>query len=335
MRFSATPDAGTAIRAVENAVRDALAVIEELQSNPTFVYEDDFGVAHVAPAAFADQGAKPQALGLITAAEGISLAFSDEDASVFRIRDLEWAARNLRAIAGELDTVDDFTVELPHDERVAHIQRAVLREVTRHSPVALEQMTRSAAVKLRGSESLDDQQRAAVQSPSGQDLLVNAGAGSGKTHMLSMRIARLVAEGAVSADRCVVLTFSRGAREQIQQRLNAFALAEHPVMSGIDVRTIHSLGRRVLHLAASTGRTRVRPGFQVMTDGRRVMPNGTSVTAPSLFLEQYDRIFTGVADGKTERARLALYPSAINALRSGHPQLGVVATASDLPEDGT
>jgi DNA helicase-2/ATP-dependent DNA helicase PcrA len=187
--------------------------------------------------------------------------------------------------------------------------------------------------QLRGSDLLDTQQRAAVEAPSNVDLLVNAGAGSGKTHMLSMRIARLVAERDVEADRCIVLTFSRAAREQIQSRLSAFAMAEYPALTRVDVRTIHSLGRRILQIAASAGKTRVRPGFQVVTDGRRRLDDGKPVTAPLPFLEQYDRLFDGIVDGRSARARLALYPNAINALRMGHPRLGVVSAADEVPAD--
>ena len=35
-------------------------------------------------------------------------------------------------------------------------------------------------------------------------------------------------------------------------------------------------------------------------------------------------------DGRSEKARLVLYPAAINTLRLGHPQLGVVATSEDF-----
>ena len=42
------------------------------------------------------------------------------------------------------------------------------------------------ALLLRGSDLLDDQQRAAVNAPSGRDLLGNAGAGSGSSAKLSL-----------------------------------------------------------------------------------------------------------------------------------------------------
>jgi DNA helicase-2/ATP-dependent DNA helicase PcrA len=128
----------------------------------------------------------------------------------------------------------------------------------------------------------------------------------------------------------VVLTFSRGAAEQIRDRLNSLALAEYPNLAGIDVRTIHSLGRRVLRLAASSGKSRVRPGFQVVAEGRKSFDKGRPVTAPLPFIDHYDRLFDGIDDGLPDRRRLELYPSAINALRNGHPDYGVVTRPEGL-----
>ncbi|HEX2766797.1 MAG TPA: ATP-dependent helicase [Candidatus Limnocylindria bacterium] len=314
-------------------IAGALQAIDAIADGGSFVFQDDFGTSYIDPSAFADGTHSPAALGVLTAAEGLTLAFSDEEATSFEIGDLAWAAASLRAIDSELVAVGEDRLQLPFEARAEHIRMAVLREISRRTEVDIVPADERVPVRLRGSDLLDPQQQAAVEAPPEVDLLVNAGAGSGKTHMLSMRIARLVAERDVEADRCIVLTFSRAAREQIQSRLSAFAMAEYPALTRVDVRTIHSLGRRILHTAASAGKTRVRPGFQVITDGRRRLGDGKPVNAPLPFLEEYDRLFYGVDDGRSERARLALYPNAINALRMGHPRLGVVSGADELPDE--
>jgi len=327
------PSAQAALAVVRREIASALQAIEAVSQNGSFTYEDDLGTKYLDPAVFTDGGHSLTALGLLAASEGLSLAFSDEETTSFAVGDLAWASANLRAISSELEAVGEDRLQLPTDQRAEHIRRAVLREISRRTDIDVVVATERTSAPLRGSDPLDAQQRAAVEAPSEVDLLVNAGAGSGKTHMLSMRIARLVAQRDVDADRCIVLTFSRAAREQIQGRLAAFAMAEHPALTRVDVRTIHSLGRRILHIAASAGKTRVRPGFQVVTDGRRRLGDGKPVSAPLPFLEQYDRLFHGIDDGRSQRARLALYPNAINALRMGHPRLGVVSTADELSAD--
>lgn len=333
MIVTVRPDASSALAEVKAAVAAALTTIEKIAGGGGFTLQDDFGSRFVDPVALADGELSPTSLGLIAAAEGLTLAFSDAEESSFEVGDLDWASENLRAIADELQAHSPSQLRLPSDDRVDHIRRAVFREISRGTEIDIRPQEGGEIAILRGSDLLDPQQRAAVDAPFGTDLLVNAGAGSGKTHMLSMRVARLVAQREVGADRCLVLTFSRAAREQIQERLNSFALSEYPALSRVDVRTIHSLGRRILSLAASGGKTRVRPGFQVVTDGRRTLGDGKPVTAPLPFIEHYERLFDGVTDGRSERARLALYPHAIDAMRMGHPRLGVLTMADDLPID--
>jgi DNA helicase II / ATP-dependent DNA helicase PcrA len=68
---------------------------------------------------------------------------------------------------------------------------------------------------LRG---LTPEQREAVTSPAPR-LLVRATAGSGKTHVLTLRIQRRIANGTMEADRTLVMTFTRKAADELRQRL--------------------------------------------------------------------------------------------------------------------
>ena len=269
MMYSAQPSAAAAIAAVRRRIAEALGTIAAISDGAGFTYEDDFGARFVDPVALEKAGHDAESLGLLAAAEGIRLAFGDEEGSAFAVEDLTWAETNLRAIGTELDAVGVDRIQLPYNDRTEHIRAAVLREVSRVSGVQISRLEAPRSVLLKDSARLDVQQRAAVEASAAIDLLVNAGAGSGKTHMLSLRIARLVADASISPDRTLALTFSRAAREQIQDRLNGLALTECPPLTRVDVRTIHSLGRRILLLASNAGKTRVRPGFEVVSEGGR------------------------------------------------------------------
>jgi DNA helicase-2/ATP-dependent DNA helicase PcrA len=65
---------------------------------------------------------------------------------------------------------------------------------------------------------LTPEQREAVMSPS-RRLLVRATAGSGKTHVLGLRIQRRIADDEISADQVLAMTFTRKAGDELRKRL--------------------------------------------------------------------------------------------------------------------
>ncbi len=65
---------------------------------------------------------------------------------------------------------------------------------------------------------LTPEQRETVMSPA-RRLLVRATAGSGKTHVLTLRIQRRVADGEVAPDQVLAMTFTRKAGEELRRRL--------------------------------------------------------------------------------------------------------------------
>jgi len=99
---------------------------------------------------------------------------------------------------------------------------------------------------------LNPAQRAAVEHGDGP-LLVIAGAGSGKTRVLTSRIARLVAERGVAPHEILAVTFTNKAAGEMRERV-ARALGEEP--SGMWIGTFHGIGARVLRANATlVGRT--------------------------------------------------------------------------------
>jgi DNA helicase-2/ATP-dependent DNA helicase PcrA len=65
---------------------------------------------------------------------------------------------------------------------------------------------------------LTPEQREAVTSPA-RRLLVRATAGSGKTHVLTLRIQRQIAQKEVDADQVIAMTFTRRAGDELRRRL--------------------------------------------------------------------------------------------------------------------
>ncbi|HEY6624205.1 MAG TPA: ATP-dependent helicase [Acidimicrobiales bacterium] len=86
----------------------------------------------------------------------------------------------------------------------------------------------------RALESLTQSQRLAVYEPA-QAVCVLAGAGSGKTRVLTLRVARRIRDGEAEADHTVVCTFTRKAAADLRARLRAFGVPT--VTPGLASRT--------------------------------------------------------------------------------------------------
>ena len=93
---------------------------------------------------------------------------------------------------------------------------------------------------------LNDSQRAAVEHPGGP-LLVLAGAGSGKTRVLTARIAHLIQARGVRADRIFAVTFTNKAAEEMRGRVGTLLGADP---RGLWIGTFHSLAARLLRREA-------------------------------------------------------------------------------------
>ncbi|HXM58248.1 MAG TPA: UvrD-helicase domain-containing protein [Candidatus Dormibacteraeota bacterium] len=108
-------------------------------------------------------------------------------------------------------------------------------------------------------DTLNDPQRQAVTHRSGP-LLILAGAGSGKTRVLTMRIANLIHHG-VAADRILALTFTNKAAREMRTRLKAL-LGKAP--DGLWVGTFHAIATRMLRPHAD--RLGYRAGFTIFDE---------------------------------------------------------------------
>ena len=87
---------------------------------------------------------------------------------------------------------------------------------------------------------LDADQRAAVTSPTGI-VVVRAGAGSGKTTVLTRRIAWRALTDSADITRTLAITFTRQAATEMRARLAQFDLDGHPTIG-----TFHAVARRII-----------------------------------------------------------------------------------------
>jgi superfamily I DNA/RNA helicase len=85
---------------------------------------------------------------------------------------------------------------------------------------------------------LEETQRRAVLADPTAPLLISAGAGSGKTRVLTMRIAALLEHHHARPEQILALTFTKKACEEMQERV--FKLCPQIAKHALTVKTFHS-----------------------------------------------------------------------------------------------
>src|SRR5579863_1002232 len=130
-------------------------------------------------------------------------------------------------------------------------------------------------------DDLNPAQRDAVLAPEGP-ILILAGAGSGKTRVLTYRIAHLLAEGKAMPERMLAVTFTNKAAGEMRERIAAMVgeKSRWPWVS-----TFHSACARILRQEAET--LGFRPNFSILDEGdamtvmRRVIEEAALAGAPT------------------------------------------------------
>ncbi len=90
-------------------------------------------------------------------------------------------------------------------------------------------------------DKLNESQRKAVFSPIDRPILVVAGAGSGKTRVLTLRIAYLVREIGIPENRILAVTFTNKAANEMKDRLSSYVDVDK-----LTIGTFHSFALRLI-----------------------------------------------------------------------------------------
>src|SRR5919112_2492970 len=126
------------------------------------------------------------------------------------------------------DTRPEKPDDLAHEPRAGSLSARARAAVAPQSPY------------LAG---LNPEQRAAVEATEGP-VLVLAGAGTGKTRVLTTRIAHLIATGKAYPSQILSVTFTNKAAREMRERITAVI---GPVAEGMQwLGTFHSIGTKIL-----------------------------------------------------------------------------------------
>ena len=130
-------------------------------------------------------------------------------------------------------------------------------------------------------DDLNPAQRDAVLAPEGP-ILILAGAGSGKTRVLTYRIAHLLAERKAAPERMLAVTFTNKAAAEMRERIAAL-VGENSRWPWVS--TFHSACARILRQEAEA--LGYRPNFSILDEGdamtvmRRVIEEAALAGAPT------------------------------------------------------
>ena len=167
-------------------------------------------------------------------------------------------------------------------------------------------MTVASDRETRLVEDLNESQRAAVEHRGGP-LLIVAGAGSGKTRVLTRRIAHLLASGDAQPGEILAITFTNKAAGEMKERVAELIGARARVMW---VSTFHSACVRILRSESS--RLGVTSGFTIydQADSLRLMGMvlrdldlDAKRYTPRSFLAQVSNLKNELIDFETSAAR--------------------------------
>ncbi len=137
----------------------------------------------------------------------------------------------------------------------------------RSRPPPLDSITSAIATELLSG--LNDAQREAVLATSGPVLVV-AGPGSGKTRVLTHRIAYLMEVEQVPGDRILAVTFTNKAAREMRARIEQ--LRQGRPLDGITMGTFHAFGARLLreNPGIVADRLGIMPQFSIYDDGDQI-----------------------------------------------------------------
>ncbi|HRK84892.1 MAG TPA: UvrD-helicase domain-containing protein [Alcaligenes sp.] len=145
--------------------------------------------------------------------------------------------------------------------------------------------------------------------------LVLAGAGSGKTRVITQKIAYLLRECGYTGRQVVALTFTNKAAREMNERIRA--LVDHKLLRGLTVSTFHSLGLRMLREEAQ--HVGLKPRFSILdaNDALAIIQELLATTDKGRLrsVQQEISLWKNALMGPDQAERAANSPSQIEAAR--------------------
>jgi DNA helicase-2/ATP-dependent DNA helicase PcrA len=136
---------------------------------------------------------------------------------------------------------------------------ASIAPLPREGGIAARARAAAMGAAARYLDGLNPEQREAVEAMDGP-VLVLAGAGTGKTRVLTTRIAHIIATGRARAHQILAVTFTNKAAREMKERV---AMLAGPTAEGMPwLGTFHSIGTKILrHHAELVG---LKSGFTIL-----------------------------------------------------------------------
>ncbi|HEY2705294.1 MAG TPA: UvrD-helicase domain-containing protein [Candidatus Dormibacteraeota bacterium] len=172
-------------------------------------------------------------------------------------------------------------------------------------------------------DGLNEAQRRAVEAPDGP-LLIFAGAGSGKTRVLTCRIAHLVATGRARPSEILAVTFTNKAAREMRTRIEELVGES---ASGMWLGTFHALGARLLRRdGESIG---VPASFVIYDEADRVVALRRASEAAGVDVKRYppSQVGHAISAAKNELMDAAAYAGSPDARGYLGAQVAKVYTA--------
>ncbi len=167
------------------------------------------------------------------------------------------------------------------------------------------------------TSTLDDRQAEAVLHTEGP-LLVLAGAGSGKTRVLTHRIARLIGEKHCKSTEILALTFTNKAAKEMRKRVSD--LTSKPEANKMTICTFHSLGVKILREYGQY--LKLHANFTILSDNERVSTIKMIMRSTSKMIAKENPDEYGTAISLAKNANLS--PEEYNDLYPEHRKIARV-----------
>ena len=174
--------------------------------------------------------------------EGLERDAHNEFTRVNHLKDIKFALMNAFSKVKK-EEYDYFIKEYFKCESEKDYMDLLNLVVNENDPILLE--LQAGAIKAQ-EDRLDEQQRAIYDAPIDKDINVLAGPGSGKTHVLTLRCARLVYHEHILPQNILVLAYNRAVVEELKTRLAKLfgELGFGRAMSRLQIYTFHGLAKR-------------------------------------------------------------------------------------------